>query len=103
MPNGYVVDLFLARLYSERGDRVAAAKSFAAAFAGDPDIVALYRELGDHFARVSRLDLAWLCYDMGRVLPNRETPDALTGIDDIEQELADAYPALFGDGGRGKD
>jgi hypothetical protein len=93
--NGYVVDIFLARLFSESGDRVAAARSFAAAFAGDPSIIVLYRELGDHFARVSRLDLAWLCYDLGRALPNRETPDALTGIDNMEQELSQAYPEMF--------
>lgn len=95
VPNGYVVDVFTARLLSESGDRAAAAKAFAAAFAGDPNIVALYREVGDHFARASRLDLAWLCYDLGRALPNREPPDALTGIDDIEQQLAAHYPDLF--------
>ncbi len=95
VPNGYVVDVFIARLQSESGDREAAAKAFAAAFAGDAHIPALYRELGDHFARASRLDLAWLCYDLGRALPNREPPDALTGIDDIEQQLAAHYPDLF--------
>ncbi len=93
--NGYVVDIFLARLFSESDDRVAAAKSFAAAFAGDPGIILLYRELGDHFARVSRLDLAWLCYDLGRALPNRETPDAMTGIDNIEQDLSQTNPEMF--------
>ena len=93
--NGYVVDIFLARLFSENGERVAAARSFAAAFAGDPGIVLLYRELGDHFARVSRLDLAWLCFDLGRTLPHREPPDALTGVDDTEEELAQAYPDMF--------
>lgn len=93
--NGYVVDIFLARLLSERGDRAGAAKAFNAAFAGDANIPALYRELGDHFARASRLDLAWLCYDLGRALPNREPPDALTGIDNIEQQLAATYPDLF--------
>jgi hypothetical protein len=95
VPNGYVVDIFLARLLSERGDRAGAARAFASAFAGDPGIVVLYRELGDHFARVSRLDLAWLCYDLGRALPNRSVPDALSAIDDVEQDLAEAYPDLF--------
>ncbi len=95
VPNAYMVDIFTARLLSESGDRAAAAKAFAAAFAGDPYIAALYREIGDHFARASRLDLAWLCYDLGRALPNREPPDALTGIDDIEQQLAAHYPDLF--------
>ncbi|HEY5210632.1 MAG TPA: hypothetical protein VIJ42_14440 [Stellaceae bacterium] len=91
----YVVDIFLGRLLSERGERVAAGQSFIAAFSGDPEIPTLYRELGDHFGRVSRLDLAWLCYDLGRALPDRNTPDALSGIDTVEQELATTYPALF--------
>lgn len=95
VPNGYVIDIFLARLFSERGERDEADKAFAAAFAGDPGVVALYRELGDHFARVSRLDLAWLCYDLGRALPHRTPPDALTGIDTIEQELVKTYPDMF--------
>jgi len=95
VPNGYVIDIFLGRLLSERGQRAEAAKSFEAAFAGDPTVVALYRELGDHFARASRLDLAWLCYDLGRALPNRSPPDALTGIDTIEQELVKTYPDMF--------
>jgi hypothetical protein len=93
--NGYVVDIFLARLLSEAGERRAAAQSFAAAFAGDPFIPSLYRDLGDHFTLVSRLDLSWLCYDLGRALPNRQAPDALTGIDTIEQNLAKAYPMMF--------
>ena len=95
VPNGYVVDIFLGRLLSERGERHAAAKAFIAAFAGDPGVVAIYRELGDHFARASRLDLAWLCYDLGRALPDRSPPDALTGIDTIEQELVKTYPDMF--------
>ncbi|HEX4111336.1 MAG TPA: hypothetical protein VH020_02265 [Stellaceae bacterium] len=93
--SGYVIDIFLARLLSESGDRGAAARAFAAAFAGDPFIPSLYRDLGDHFTLVSRLDLAWLCYDLGRALPNRRLPDALSGIDTIEQDLVKAYPEMF--------
>jgi hypothetical protein len=95
VPNGYVVDIFTSRLLSEAGERRAAAKAFAAAFAGNPSIIALYRALGDHFARVSRIDLAWLAYDLGRALPNRAPPDALIGIDTIEQQLAETYPEMF--------
>lgn len=95
LPNGYMIDVFLAPLLSESGDRAGAAKSFAAAFAGDPRIPLLYRELGDHFTRVSRLDLAWLCYDLGRALPGRAQPDALSAIDTVEQKLTETYPYLF--------
>jgi len=93
--DGYVVDIFLARLLSVRGQREEAAKSFAAAFAGNPYIATLYRDLGDHYARTSRTDLAWLSYDLGRALPNRAAPDALSSIDQLEQELAKQYPELF--------
>jgi hypothetical protein len=95
LPNAYMIDVFLAPLLSEGGDRAGAAKSFAAAFAGDPRLPLLYRELGDHFTRVSRLDLAWLCYDLGRALPDRTPPDALSAIDTVEQKLAETYPYLF--------
>lgn len=95
LPNAYMIDVFLAPLLSENGERAAAAKSFAAAFAGDPRIPLLYRELGDHFTRVSRLDLAWLCYDLGRALPGRTPPDALSAIDTVEQKLVETYPYLF--------
>jgi len=93
--DGYVVDIFLARLLSVHGKREDAATSFVAAFAGNPYIPTLYRDLGDHYARTSRTDLAWLSYDLGRALPNRITPDALTSIDQLEQELAKQYPELF--------
>lgn len=95
LPNAYMIDVFLAPLLSESGDRAGAAKSFVAAFAGDPSLPLLYRELGDHFTRVSRLDLAWLCYDLGRALPGRTPPDALSAIDTVEQKLAETYPYLF--------
>jgi hypothetical protein len=95
VPGDYVVDIFLAQLLSKRDDRKAAAEAFAAAFAGNPYIPLLYRELGNHFARVSRLDLAWLCYDLGRALPHRRDGDALAGIDEVEREMVGAYPDLF--------
>lgn len=95
LPNPYMIDVFLAPLLSESGDRAGAAQSFAAAFAGDPRLPLLYRELGDHFTRASRLDLAWLCYDLGRALPGRTPPDALSAIDTVEQKLAETYPYLF--------
>jgi hypothetical protein len=95
VPGDYVVDVFLARLLSKKGARGAAARSFMAAFDGDPYLPVDYRELGNHFARVSRLDLAWLCYDLGRALPNRRSDDALAGIDEVEQEMVKTYPDLF--------
>jgi hypothetical protein len=93
--DGYVVDILMARLLSVRGKRAEAANAFIAAFEGNASIPTLYRDLGDHFARVSRTDLAWLCYDLGRALPGRADDDALSAIDALEQELAENYPELF--------
>ncbi len=91
----YVIDIFEARLLSVRGEREEASWSFAAAFAGNPYITTLYRDLGDHFARGERTDLAWFCYDLGRALPNRVKPDPLSDLDALEQKLAEQYPELF--------
>jgi len=88
----YVIDMFLGRNLSLRGKRDAAGLSFRAAFAGNPYVPTLYRDLGDHYARVVRIDLAWLCYDLGRNLPGRQLPDALSDIDQLEQELTKQYP-----------
>ena len=88
----YVVDMFLGRNLSIRGKRAEAATSFRAALAGNPYVPTLYRDLDDHFARVVRIDLAWICYDLGRSLPGRQIPDALSDIDQLEQELAKQYP-----------
>jgi hypothetical protein len=91
----YVVDIFLARLLSVRGEREEASWSFAAAFAGNAYIPTLYRDLGDHFARGERTDLAWFCYDLGRALPNRAEADALSNIDELERKLVEQFPELF--------
>jgi hypothetical protein len=93
--DGYVADIFIARLASVRGRRDEAASAFKAAFSGNPYIPELYRDLGDHFARASRIDLAWLCYDIGRSLPSRSGPDALQDIDALERQLVQQYPGFF--------
>ncbi|MGH6988340.1 MAG: tetratricopeptide repeat protein [Stellaceae bacterium] len=95
VPGDYVVDIFLARLLSQEGKRQAAAEAFVRAYAGDPYIPLLYRELGNHFARASRFDFAWLCYDLGRALPKRRDHDALEGIDEVEREMLRVYPDLL--------
>ena len=93
--DGYVADIFIARLASVRGRREEAGSAFETAFGGNPYIPELYRDLGDHFARASRIDLAWLCYDVGRALPSRTGADSLSDIDVLERQLVKQYPEFF--------
>jgi hypothetical protein len=120
--NGYVVDAFLADRLSAAGHRQDAMGAFSRALAGDPYLAGVYKELGDHFLRASRTDLAWICYDLGRALPapalpdrdandplaavrrrwiedlavpGREPNDPLAAVDTLEGELASAYPQFF--------
>lgn len=93
--DGYVIDAFLANHWSRAGERDEAAAAFARSLEGNPYLGAVYRDLGDHFLRGGRTDLAWICYDLGRALPGRSADDALAAIDDIEHELAARYPDFF--------
>lgn len=93
--HGYVVDFFLASRESLSGNRAEAAASFESAMLGNPYIVRLYKDFGDHFLRGLRTDLAWLCYDLGRALPGREEDDALGEIDRIERQIVAQYPEFF--------
>lgn len=122
VPNGYVVDAFLADRLSAGGHRQDAMGAFSRALAGDPYLAGVYKELGDHFLRASRTDLAWICYDLGRALPgpalpgrdandplaavmrrwiedlpvpSRDANDPLAAVDTLEDELARAYPEFF--------
>lgn len=93
--NGYVVDAFLADRLSASGHRQDAMGAFSRALAGDPYLTGVYKELGDHFLRASRTDLAWTCYDLGRALPGRDANDPLAAVDTLEQGLVSAYPEFF--------
>lgn len=93
--DGYVIDAFIANDWSRAGERAEAAAAFARALDGDPYLSAVYRDLGDHFLRGGRTDLAWICYDLGRALPGRSADDPLAAIDDIEHALAARYPDFF--------
>lgn len=93
--NGYVVDAFLADRLSAGGRRQDAMGAFSRALEGDPYLAGVYKELGDHFLRASRTDLAWICYDLGRALPGRDADDPLAAVDRLEDEVASAYPDFF--------
>jgi hypothetical protein len=93
--NGYVIDAFLADRLSAAGHRRQAMGAFAAALRGNPYLGGVYKELGDHFLRASRSDLAWICYDLGRALPGRDPHDPLAAVDQLERALAADYPQFF--------
>lgn len=93
--NGYVIDAFLAGRLSAAGHRQAAMGAFRRALEGDPYLAGVYKELGDHFLRASRTDLAWICYDFGRSLPDRDPHDPLASVDELERQLLADYPQFF--------
>jgi hypothetical protein len=93
--NGYIIDAFLASRLSAAGHRDEAMGAFARALRGNPYLSGVYKELGDHYLRVSRSDLAWVCYDLGRALPGRNPHDALASVDELETQLAEDYPEFF--------
>lgn len=93
--DGYVVDIFMADRLSLSGQRADAASAFVTAFRANPSLAGLYKDLGDHFLRGLRADLAWYCYDLGRALPGRSPADTLALIDTVEQEFAAQYPDFF--------
>jgi hypothetical protein len=95
VPNGYVIDGFLASRLSAAGHRPEAMGAFARALRGNPYLTGVYKELGDHFLRASRTDLAWVCYDLGRALPRRDPHDPLAAVDELERQLAEDYPEFF--------
>ncbi len=95
VPQGYVLDAFLASRLSLAGKRAEAAAAFESAFRGNPYLPGLYRDLGDHFLRGLRADLAWLCYDLGRLLPSPTNADVLADIDRLEQQVVAQYPDFF--------
>jgi hypothetical protein len=95
VPNGYVIDAFLASRLSAAGHREDAMGAFARALRGNPYLSSVYKELGDHYLRASRSDLAWVCYDLGRALPGRDPHDSLASVDDLETQLAEDYPEFF--------
>jgi hypothetical protein len=94
-PHGYVVDLLIANLESAADHREAAAAAFEKVLRGNPALGALYKDLGDHYLRGGRVDLAWICYDLGRSLPARSEANPLNVVEALEHSLAAQYPDFF--------
>jgi len=95
VPDGYVVDDFLANSLSMKGQGGEAVSLFLTAIRGNPYVSSYYKDLGDHFFREFRADLAWLCYDLGRAIPERDVTGNLSSIDRLERQLASRNPQFF--------
>ncbi len=94
-PTGYIVDLFIANLESAANHRDAAVAAFEKVLRGNPVLAIVYKDLGDHYLHVGRVDLAWICYDLGRSLRGRSEASSLKVVEALEQSLAAQYPDFF--------
>lgn len=94
-PEGYLIDLFIANLESAANHREAAVAAFEKVLRSSPALGVLYKDLGDHYLRAGRVDLAWICYDLGRSLRGRSEASSLKVVDALEQSLAAQYPDFF--------
>jgi tetratricopeptide (TPR) repeat protein len=94
-PEAYIIDLFIANLESAANHREAAIAAFEKVLRGNPALGVIYKDLGDHYLRVGRVDLAWICYDLGRSLRGRTEASSLRVVDALERSLAAQYPDFF--------
>ncbi len=90
-----MVDDFLANDLGEAGHDTDALPLFANAIRGNPYLAGYYKDMGDVFRRAYSPDLAWLCYDLGRMLPGSADTPVISHVTEQETELAKTYPEFF--------
>jgi hypothetical protein len=96
LANGYVIDDHIANAMTSKGMLGGETLSmFASAIRGNPYVSTFYKDLGDYFARQYRTDLAWLCYDLGRKLPDANATPVLPSITNLEKRFAADFPQFF--------
>lgn len=100
VPNPYLMGIFIGNVISAHSDAFETAPvdpyaMFATAIAANPYVSSFYKDIGDHFTRQLEFDLAWICYDLGRALPNRPQEDVLAQVEQIESHLRRHVPQLF--------
>ena len=62
---------------------------------GDPYVAGYYKDLGDLFRQSFEPAEAWLCYDLGRVLPGGPSAPVINTINGHEAQLAAKLPQFF--------
>lgn len=100
LPNSYLMGVFIGNVVSVHRNAFDPAPvdpyaMFTAAIAANPYVSSFYKDLGDHFIREMEFGLAWICYDLGRALPNRPAGDVLEHVDQLEGRLRQRVPQLF--------
>lgn len=89
------LDIMLANGLSQSQKHSEALPLFLSAIRANPYVASFYKDLGDHFLRDYRTDLAWICFDLGRMLPGADATGNFRAIDQLEQQLASQNPSSF--------
>ena len=96
----YIIDVFLGNAVSRQPELMQvydldAAELIIRGIEKNPYIPSFYKDLGDHFARDLDFVRAYLCYDLGRALPDGAGSESLQLITMRERELELSFPEFF--------
>ena len=96
--NAYLIDAFLANgLIAQDKRKEEALRLLQGAIRGNPYASNFYQDIGDYYVRSFDHKIAWLFYDFGRSLPERNQAgnNVLAGVDRMEASLALSFPGFF--------
>lgn len=100
LSKGYMLDVFSGNTLSQRPDLKEQfpqdpAALIAAGIRRNPYVPTFYKDLGDHFARNRDFARAFICYDLGRALPDGGRHQKLQQISQQERDLERLFPDFF--------
>jgi hypothetical protein len=92
-PTAHVVKIFRAGFLLAQGELVQARNLYVEALMANPAIAGAWKDLGDIYHSNYEMDMAWLCWDVGRKL----APDhaMLQETTRLESALRSNYPGFF--------
>lgn len=93
--NPYVIDDFVGNMMSAAGKQSEALPLIAGAVRGAPYVAGYYKDLGDLFRVAFNPIPAWICYDLGRVLPGGASAPVIDSMNQYEARLASDFPQFF--------
>lgn len=93
--NAYVIDDLIGNTLVEAGRDQEAIRLFDNAIHSNPYLAGYYKDFGDLFRKAFRADLAWLFYDLGRVLPGGPNAPVIATINQYEDFLEKKVPQFF--------
>ena len=96
----YLLDVFRGNALSQRPDlretfALDPAALISQGIRKSPYVPSFYKDLGDHFARNLDFVRAFLCWDLGRALPQGATNESLLPITALEADLQKRFPDFF--------